>query len=224
LIRSAGGTLAALVFLALARSAAAQPDDQNAAPRFELWGAVSSALSGPSGVLRSSYSPPLLLDGPFDSHGSQTVTFDSRRATGFEAGVNVFVSSHVGIQFLVHRDSPDIAGVNTPYDTALQYTSRPPPDNLPILVNIHQYTPWPDTTGSLTRTAVDVNGVVRMGQPRRVSVTLSGGLTSARLQGTLEPIAFTTYRLGGRSVLFQDDFSHGGVGRTGDRHRFQRRR
>jgi len=195
-----------LVVLACARGAAAQTPNPDQAPRFELWGAVSSALSGPSGVFASSYSPPLLLDGAFVSQGGQRLTFDSRGAVGLEAGANVFVSPHVGIQFRFHRDAPDVSGTNPPYAVTLEYTSRPPPDNIPRPVTIHQSTPWPDTTGSLTRTAVDVNGVVRIGQPRRVSVTLSGGLTYERLCGTFQPIAFTTYRLGGRSVLFQDDF------------------
>ena len=124
---------------------------------------------------------------------------------GFEAGANLFLSPHAGIQFLFHRDSSDISGVNTPYDTALQYTSRPPPDNLPIPVTIHQSSPWPDTTGSLTRTDASLNGIVRMGSGK-VSATMSGGLTFERVGGTLQPLAFTTYRLGGHSVLFEDDF------------------
>jgi hypothetical protein len=203
--RSAERGLAMIIVLAVARCTAAQTNAAVEAPRFEVWGAMSAALTGPSGEWVSSYSPPLLLDGAYTSHGAQTVTFGADSAVGFEAGANLFLSPHAGIQFLFHRDTPDISGVNTPYDTALQYTSRPPPDNLPIPVNIHQSTPWPDTTGSLTRTDASVNGVVRMGSGK-VSATLSGGLTFERVGGTLQPLAFTTYRLGGHSVLFEDDF------------------
>ena len=205
LVRSAKRGLAMIVVRAVARCAAAQTNVPVEAPKFEVWGAMSAALTGPSGEWVSSYSPPLLLDGPYTSHGAQTVTFGADSGVGFEAGANVFVAPHAGIQFLFHRDSPEISGVNTPYDTALQYTSRPPPDNLPVPVDIHQSTPWPDTTGSLTRTDASVNGVVRMGSGK-VSATVSGGLTFERVSGTMQPLAYTTYRLGGHSVLFEDDF------------------
>jgi opacity protein-like surface antigen len=52
---------------------------------------------------------------------------------------------------------------------------------------------------------VSLNSVARMGSGK-VTATLSGGLTFERMSGTLQPLAFTTYRLGGHSVLFEDDF------------------
>ena len=82
-----------------------------------------------------------------------------------------------------------LSGVNTPYEVTLQYTSRQPPNDLLVPVNIHQSTPWPDTTGSLSQTGLAVNGVVRFGDPSRVSATLSGGLTGYWLSGTVQPVA-----------------------------------
>jgi hypothetical protein len=195
-----------LAILAVARCTAAQPAVTVQAPRLELWGSVNAALTGPSGDLVSSYSPPLLLDGEFTSHGAQTVTFGSRPAAGFEGGANLFLSSHAGIQFIVDRDSPEVSGINMPYDVSLQYISRQPPSDFLVPVDIHASIPWPDTTGSLTQTGLSVNGVIRLGQPGRVSLTLSGGLTYYRLSGDVQPIAYTTYHLGGHSVLFGDDY------------------
>ncbi len=197
--------LAVLAILAVGRCAAGQSNVADPAPRFEVWGGLSAMVSGPSGDLTSSYSPPLLLDGTFTSHGGQTLTFDSESAVGFEAGTNVFLSPHAGVQFVFDRHAPALAGVNSPSDLALQYTSRLPPDNIPRLVEIQRSTPWPDTNGSMTQTAVSVNGVVRTGLRGRVGLTASGGLAFSRLSGTVQPLGFTAYHLGGHSVLFEDD-------------------
>jgi hypothetical protein len=53
---------------------------------------------------------------------------------------------------------------------------------------------------------VSVNAVVRAGRTDRVSATASGGLTLHRLTGTLQPLAFTSFHLGGHSVLLEDDY------------------
>jgi hypothetical protein len=71
---------------------------------------------------------------------------------------------------------------------------------------VQQSTPWPNTTGSLTQTAIGLNGVVRFGRAAGVSATVSGGLTVHRFGGTVQPLAYTSFRLGGHSVLFQDDY------------------
>jgi hypothetical protein len=198
---------AALSIWTCASAAAGQPTGVAAdAQRVEIWGALSTSFADASGTLASSYSPPLLFDGEFTSAGRQTVTFDGRSVWGFEGGVNLFlVRRRAGLQLLFHRASTDVAGSNSPYDITLQYTSQPPPTNEPIVVNVHQAMPWPDSTGTLTRSQVAVNGVIRVGQGRMTG-TLSGGLSSYALSGDVQPLAFTTFRLGGHSVLFQDDY------------------
>lgn len=194
-------TLAAAAPCATAQSAPPAPW-----PHLEFWGALTAIPAEQFANLVSSYSPPLLLDGDFTSRANQTVTLDGGWHTGFEGGTNVFLVPHAGIQVTFDWDSSALSGVNTPYDVALLYTSRPPPDNLPQLVSIHETTAWPDTTGTLTRSAVNTNGVVRLGRPERVSATLSGGLSFYRLSGDVQPVAYTTFRLGGHSVLFSDDY------------------
>ena len=175
-------------------------------PHLELWGAVTTIPSGQLGTLVSSYSPPLLLDGDYTSHANQTLTLKGAWHPGVEAGANLFVVPRAGIQISFDWDSQALSGINSPYDVTLQYISRPPPNNEPVPVTVHQTTAWPDTTGTLTRIAVNADGVVRLGRPERVSGTLSGGLTFYRISGNVQPIAYTTYRLGGRSVLFADDY------------------
>jgi hypothetical protein len=176
-------------------------------PRVEFWGAVTAEQTGPSGSVVSSYSPPLLLDGTdYTSHASQTVTFDGQTNVGFEAGVNLFFARHAGLQLIFDRRSSDLEGTNGPYDVTLNYISRPPPENQTIPVTVNNSTPWPDTTGSITQSTFSVNGVVRAGTSSRIDATLSGGLSILRLSGTVQPVGFTQYNLGGHSVLFENEY------------------
>jgi hypothetical protein len=173
--------------------------------RVELWGGVTGVVPGSAGTLVSSYSPPLLLDGDFTSHAEQTLKADTGAALGVTGGLNVFPWPNLGVQLLVDRSRCDLQGTNTPYAFALQYVSRQPPDDRPQLVDINRTTAWPDTSGSLEQLAIAFNAVVRIGRPEGVNVTISGGPSFRRLAGTVEPLAFTAFHLGGHSVLFEDD-------------------
>ena len=199
--------------------ATAQPVERSA-PRLEVWGAVSFFPNGPSATLTPSYSPPLLFDGEYTSSAVQSINVDGGLEIGFEVGANVFVTRRLGLQAFLHRASSDIASPSTPYNVDLQYTSRQPPDGQAQLVQIHQSTPWPTTTASLTELTMGVNGVLRIGlsgtgqvgrdgqvasQRARVGGTVSAGVSFNRIGGTVQPLGFTTFRLGGHSVLFQDD-------------------
>jgi len=200
--------LIALAICAISRAAFAQsaggPIEE---PRVEFWGAVTPGQPGPSGSIVSSYSPPLLLDGSdYTSHASQTVMFDGQTHVGLEAGANLFFARHAGLQLLFDRHSPDLEGTNGPYDVTLNYISRPPPGNQAIPVTVNKSTPWPDTNGSITQSTFSVNGVVRVGTSSRIDATFSGGLSIQRLSGTVEPVGFTQYNLGGHSVLFENEY------------------
>jgi len=173
-------------------------------PRAEVWVAVTGVTTGPAGSLVTSYSPPLLFDGDFTSRGGQTLSAETGAAVGLTGGVNVFPTRRVGIQMLFDRVSFGVSGTNTSYTVALQYVSRPPPDNVPQIVHVDQSVAWPDTSGSLTQMALAFNAVVRIGRADRLSATVSGGPAFYRLSGELQPLGFTTFRLGGHSVLFQD--------------------
>lgn len=200
--------LIALAICAIPRASFAQSaSGATEEPRVEFWGAVTARQTGPSGSVVSSYSPPLLLDGSdYTSHASQTVTFDGQSGVGFEAGVNLFFARHSGLQLIFDRQSPGLKGTNGPYDVTLNYISRPAPDNQAIPVTVNTSPPWPDTTGSITQSTFSVNGVLRVGTSSRIDATLSGGLSIQRLSGTVQPLGFTQYNLGGHSVLFENEY------------------
>ncbi|MEQ1898871.1 MAG: hypothetical protein ABL971_15975 [Vicinamibacterales bacterium] len=197
--------LCASGMLAAANDAVAQGADAPQTPRVEIWGAVTGLMTGPVGSLTTSYSPPLLFDGDFTSRGGQTLTADTGAAAGLTGGVDVFVTSRAGFQIMFDRASFDVTGTNRPYTMALEYESRQPPDNVPRMVTVNRSIAWPDTSGSLTQMTLAFNAVVRVGRPDRLSATLSGGPAYYRLSGDVQPLGFTTFRLGGHSVLFEDD-------------------
>lgn len=200
-----------LVLIAGSREAAAQTRSDAPRIRAEWWGAVSGSISGPTGTLVSSYSPPLLFDGDFTSGAEQTLTAKAGGlSVGFMAGMNVFPSRQVGLQVLFDRVSYNLSGTNGPYDINLHYVSRPPPNNEPQPVDLHQSLPWPDSSGTLTQMVVAVNVVVRMRRSDRISVEIAGGPAIYRFTGDLQPIAYTGFNLGGHSVLFENTYRLGG--------------
>ena len=196
----------AIIAIASSRAAGQQPGATPAPPRFEAWGGLGVSLTAPAGTLASSYSPPLLLDGAFTSAATQTITIETGTAVGVQGGVNLFVTPRAGIQILVGGESNDLSGASTPYSYTLTYTSRQPPSDQEVPVIVKSTTPWPAPIGSLTDFRTSINGAVRIGPSGRASATISGGLTFHRLSGTLQPVAYTSFRLGGHSVLFTDDY------------------
>ena len=149
---------------------------------------------------------PLLFGSDFTSRGGQTLAANAQSTLGLSGGVNIFPVSRLGLQVLVERASYDLSGANTPYLIALQYISRPPPSGEAQQTTLNQSNAWPDTSGSLTEWAVAFNAATRVGHPDRVGLILSAGPTFYRLSGEVQPLGFTTFRLGGHSVLFQDDY------------------
>jgi len=200
-----------LMLIAGSRRAAAQTSNGAPPIRAEWWGALSGSVSGPSGTLVSSYSPPLLFDGDLTSDAAQTLTANAGGlSVGVMAGMNVFPSRRVGLQVLFERVSYNLSGSNGPYDVNLHYVSRLPPNNEPQPVDIHQSVPWPDTSGSLTQMVVAVNAVARIEGSDRISVDIAGGPAIYRFTGDLQPIAYTGFNLGGHSVLFENTYRLGG--------------
>ena len=200
------GSSATVLFLSWPQAVDAQSRSEAGAARFDAWASLSLIPGGPTGELVTSYSPPLLFDGAFTSHAGQTLTVDMGAGVGVAAGFSVFFVPHGGVQVIVERQSSDATGTNSPYEYTLNYVSRPPPDNLPQSVTVSNAVAWPDTTGSLTLTTIAVNAVARIGRSDRIHGTISGGPAFHRLGGVLQSVAFTTFRLGGHSVLFHDDF------------------
>lgn len=170
----------------------------------EVWGAFHVTFANDAGQLPSSYVPQVGSAPDAEGRAGQVLALDPATGRGGEFGVNLFAARSVGIQAFVAYAATDLGGANSPYEIDLQYTSRPPPDYRPTLVNVRRNLPWPATTGRLRQWSLGVGPAVRW---RRAPVTLvaSGGLAWARVSGEAEPLGFTEFWLGGHSVLFSEE-------------------
>ena len=172
--------------------------------RVEAWGAFALVPSTGTGTLESNYAPEVTSAPDARGHLGQTLTLRPATGRGAEFGSNLYLSRHVGIQVFASRTSVDLAGSNTPYEVTLEYTSRPPPTNQPVPVQIAWIVDWPDTAGRLRQWSVGAGPAVRW-QGRRTVLVLSGGLAWTRLSGDAGPLGYTTFALGGHSTLFAQD-------------------
>jgi len=158
-----------------------------------------------SGVMVSSYTPTLQFSESGTGIAGQTLALDSGSAPALTLGIDLWPSRRAGIQLLVDWTSADIGGSSSPYSIRLEYEARQPPDYEPRQYVVERTTPWPDPSGELQRLTLALNGLTRWDASRHVAVTLSGGVTSTRLTGDLDSLGFTSFRLGGHSVLFSEE-------------------
>jgi len=201
--------LGALVFsagLLFPTGAPAQSVISSPSPsRVEVWGAFTLVPWAGAGTLESSYEPKVTSAPDASGRLGQTLTLDPARGRGVEFGVNVYASSHVGIQAFVSRTSTHVGGSNPPYEGVLQYISRPPPSGQPVPVALDWAVNWPDTDGCLRQWTAGAGPALRW-QGQRAAVVLSTGIVWTRLSGDAAPLGYTTFSLGGHSVLFSQDF------------------
>lgn len=181
-----------------------------------LWGAPVSAqgvevaggsgLAGGSGAgtFDSSYSPPF----PFVDHSgtaTQQITLERDVAPLMWASLTWFASAHVGIEGRVDYRQSDLHGDNGPYAVTMTYTARLPPDFIAREYTFDTSTEWPDTSGHAGQLTASGALVLRVGEPSRTTLRLIAGGGVTNLRGRFEPVAYTTFALGGHSVLFPDE-------------------
>lgn len=189
--------IAASLFLLSSAAASAQTGG--------IW--IAGGASSTSGSrIATGYEPPLLfgLDGV--SRAAQTVEVDRALAPLVEAGAQWFPTRHVGLEVWVSRERAEESAPSSTYDRTLTYISRPPPDNLPRQFTYEQGTEWPPVRVALRRWTAGFNLAVRPVALPRVAWAISGGLSRTRVSGDVEPLGFTSFVLGGHSVLFPNEY------------------
>ena len=126
-------------------------------------------------------------------------------APGLQLGVERTLGAHVALQLLGDYAGADLSGEPGQYDLLLVYTSRPPPSNDPVEVKIRRTESRPAATGRLETLAVALNLAAWVDwDPTRGSASRPAPPGCAR-KGQAESLVYTTYVLGGHSVLFSDD-------------------
>jgi hypothetical protein len=156
------------------------------------------------GAFASTYAPPF----PFVEHtgrASQLVVLQRDAAAVLWTSLTWFGGPRVGLEGRVDYRRPGLHGVNGPHAVTLTYTARRPPDFVPRQYSYESVTPWPDTEGHAGQLTATASVVVRVGAPSRASLRLLGGGGVTSLRGRMEPVGYTTFTLGGHSVLFADE-------------------
>jgi hypothetical protein len=195
--RLVAATAVALLFLLYSARASAQSGG--------IWIAGGVSSTG-GGRIATDYEPPLLFGLQGVSRATQTVDVDRATAPHVEVGAQWFPTRHVGLEAWVSRERAEEFAPSSTYDTTLTYISRPPPDNLPRQSTYAQQTDWPPVRVAMRRWTAGVNIAVRPVLSTRVAWTISGGLSRIRVSGDVEPLGFTSFVLGGHSVLFPNEY------------------
>lgn len=190
----------------------------SAQPRFEAWGGVTFGVTDVESQLTSSYQPVIERYSPplAGSIAGQTVRFAGANAKGIGAGLDVFFTSHLGLQALFETDQFDLSGASGDYDVLLNYTARQPPDydersysSSATFTACGVTQTWgcvSPTSGSLRQTSLGFNLVGRWPAGRRLNLELSGGLSYIDLRGDAQPLRYTVFETGGHSTLFSEQY------------------
>ena len=141
--------------------------------------------------------------------GGQTLTVLGEPGAMGSVGVGWFPRPRLGLRLTIGREAVDLGGVNPPYAWQTRVTTRQPPDYVPRDFTYADSHAWPDTSGRLKVHALSVDGVWRWGAGRRLSGSVSGGLTALRVSAELQALGLTTFHLGGHSTLFPVDYELG---------------
>ena len=181
------------------RSIGAEP-----APQWRVLVGGSFVSSSLQTTYVSRYSPPF----EFVSHTSaatQTLPLDASAALGLQLGVERALGAHVGLQLLGVYSDAELSGVPGQYELRATYTSRPPPSNEPVEVTLRRSEARPGATGRLKTLALALNLSAWLDLGPRARLGVSAGPTWLRTSGNAESLVFTSYTLGGHSVLFSED-------------------
>ena len=145
--------------------------------------------AGFDGTVATDY-PERLDYGTSEGRATQTLTLGAPRHLGVEGGIGLFPSTHVGVQLVLGYVTRDLSGTSSPYAASIDYTGMLPPDYVPREYHSEFTRAWPDPTGEATVLTVSANGALRWDAKRRVSGTVSGGLTVFRSKGFGESLAY----------------------------------
>ncbi len=170
----------------------------------EVAGGSGLASGWGDGAFASSYAPPF----PFVEHtalATQELVAQRDSAPAMWASLTWFSGAHLGLEGRVDYRRTGLHGANGPYVVSLTYIARQPPDFIARQYSYDSTTDWPDTSGHVGQLNATAALVFRVGAPKGPTLRLlaGGGLTS--VQGRFEPVGYSTFSLGGHSVLVADE-------------------
>ncbi len=152
----------------------------------------------------TSYAPPL-AGVPHASAASQTLPLDAGQALGLQLGLERALGAHLALQLTGEHASADVTGDPGRYELRLLYTSRPPPSNEPLAVELRRDEARPAAKGALSTWAAALNLAAWVDAGAHARLGVSAGPAWLHATGKAQSLVYTSYTLGGHSVLFSDD-------------------
>jgi len=191
--RLAAGAL--LLPLALAAAAFAVPPagaEDGGLPRFELYVRGSLTAAGTGTTYENSYDPHPGYAIP-GSYARQTLQVNPLSGSGLQAGLTAFFNRTIGVRLSVGRDENPFGGVNSTFDMSYKYTVwMPTLTGFQFVDGIRTTsTEWPDTSGTLRRTAIGLEAVIRLPLGRALSLNLSAGPLLSFFDGDIHSLAYS---------------------------------
>ena len=166
-----------VLFMILASSLSTIPSTGRSAEKIEFglnYGRNGLALE--TSYLHQ-YIPPFRFSSePYTGSASQTLALQGGGSWGLGFSVTFFPSRNFGVQALVNTFTSALEGTSTPLQISLTYTAMPPPDYVPRQFTVEHSQNWPNIVGNFRNTVTSINGLVRIGQGRKISFDLSAGL------------------------------------------------
>jgi opacity protein-like surface antigen len=193
----------ALALLALAGLPASAQVPPDSPARIEAWVGVGTSSLLPETTYTSSYPPDPSYFG-IDGQAGQTIILAGHRGRPIDFGLNYFPHTNFGFQVLSTSFRAEVGGTGSDYEVLFRYSSRQPPDYVSREHTYNYKGRWPDPTASMRRWALGMNGIGRFGSRGGITGFVSGGLALFRIEGNGESLGYTTFRLGGHSVLFPE--------------------
>lgn len=176
-----------------------------AAQHMELAGGLSMPVAQQSQSYTSSFEPPF----PFVTHSgtaTQRLTIDPGRRVGAWGSLTWLSRRNIGVEFRGEFARVPLDGPSGPYAISMKYQTFQPPDYVAREFQLDRAMEWPDTDGSVDRLSFSGSLVGVVGNPRRLSLRLSGGVAVSSIAGRFEPLAFTSFQLGGHAVVFWNQY------------------
>jgi hypothetical protein len=199
--------VATLAFSHLPGPACAQPAGPAPLPRVSVWIGGHLAPAAGGGTVTSDYVPTFNYGTLTAGNLHQELTVDTGSAIGPDAGVEVFMTKSVGIQFGFSRRSAGVTGTNAPYRVSITYSAVMPPSTVSQEFTVSREVDWPDTDGQLRQTSWFAGLTARRQTPSgRLSVTGAAGARLLGLSGHLDSLEYKMFILGGHAVLFDREY------------------
>lgn len=167
----------------------------------QVSGGVDLVLPQPSTTYDTRYVPPVQYISDFSGEAGQTLDLHRKREPPLWGAVAWFPARHFGVEGRVRYRTGPLEGESSAQRLSLTYTSRQPPDYTPRQFTITRSDAQPDPAGELNELAIELLGVGRFGDPRRVEIRIGGGVAFLALDGEIAGINFAHYQMGGHSTL-----------------------